>query len=160
MSNYKIGGGNKLQEYDKSTGHYGSASFDYFYRPAPAAYGLEDPNQPISYYEKRKNIIKAASFKHKNAVRERLGDFNPIQRELIVKEVKHFSFAYAIEINTYKNGATNIQGLNPGKVPRSYAVYYNIFNRNGKIVLSRKTTVDPNGKIVHDKNKLKARNKK
>lgn len=42
---------------------------------------------------------------------------------------------------------------NPGKVPGSKAIYYKVIDENGKTVRVYKETYDPNGNLIHTKEK-------
>ena len=42
---------------------------------------------------------------------------------------------------------------NPGKVPGSKAVYYKVVDKDGRTVRVYKETFDPDGKLVHVKEK-------
>lgn len=52
-----------------------------------------------------------------------------------------------------KNGNDQIKMENPGRVPGSKAVYYKIVDSEGRTVRVYKETYDPNGNLVHVKEK-------
>ncbi len=59
-----------------------------------------------------------------------------------------------IEIYHLSNDGVAIQATSPGKVPGSKAVYEKQIDVNGKTIQYTKTTYDPNGLIVHVKDKI------
>ncbi|MBX7229848.1 MAG: RHS domain-containing protein, partial [Burkholderiaceae bacterium] len=59
-----------------------------------------------------------------------------------------------IELKSLPNGSIAAQATSPGKVPGSKAVYEKQIDANGNTVQYTKTTYDPDGKIVHVKDKL------
>lgn len=58
---------------------------------------------------------------------------------------------YSVQKNT--DGSYVIKMENPGRVPGSKAIYYKIIDSEGKTVRVYKETYDPNGKLVHTKEK-------
>jgi hypothetical protein len=58
-------------------------------------------------------------------------------------------------VTLHKNGANTVfQGVVPGKVPGSKAIYEKVVDSAGKTTAYTKTTYAPNGKVVHIKNKI------
>ena len=60
----------------------------------------------------------------------------------------------SVELRELPNGGVAAQATSPGKVPGSKAVYEKQIDVNGKTVQATKTTYDPQGNIVHVKDKL------
>lgn len=60
----------------------------------------------------------------------------------------------SVELHKLPNGGVAAQARSPGKVPGSKAVYEKQIDVNGKTVQATKTTYDPEGNIVHVKDKL------
>lgn len=58
---------------------------------------------------------------------------------------------YSVQKNT--DGSYLIKMENPGRVPGSKAIYYKIIDSEGKTVRVYKETYDPNGKLIHTKEK-------
>lgn len=56
-------------------------------------------------------------------------------------------------VDKLSNGNYQIKMENPGRVPGSKAVYYKIVDREGHTVRVYKETYDPDGKLVHVKEK-------
>lgn len=52
------------------------------------------------------------------------------------------------------NGGVAVQGVSPGNVPGSYAVYEKQIDAAGDTIQYTKTTYDPAGQIVHVKDKI------
>lgn len=59
-----------------------------------------------------------------------------------------------VELRKLPNNGVAAQATSPGKVPGSKAVYEKQIDLNGNTVQSTKTTYDPQGNIVHVKDKL------
>jgi hypothetical protein len=59
-----------------------------------------------------------------------------------------------IEIYFLPNESIAIQATSPGKVPGSKAVYEKQIDINGKTIQYTKTTYNPQGHIVHVKDKI------
>lgn len=57
------------------------------------------------------------------------------------------------EIQKDGNGNFIIAMENPGRVPGSKAIYYKIIDPNGKTIRVYKETYDPDGNLVHRKEK-------
>lgn len=57
-------------------------------------------------------------------------------------------------VTALPNGNVLFEAKVPGRVPGSYAIYSKQIDNTGKTVDYNKTTVDPQGKIVHVKNKM------
>ena len=78
--------------------------------------------------------------------------------QIIQKSVKAFFKGSSNNYNNYsvlknKNGTFTVKMENPGRVPGSKAIYYKIIDSNGKTIRVYKETFDPNGKLVHRKEK-------
>ena len=77
----------------------------------------------------------------------------PIQRG-----VKSFFKGSSNNYNNYsvsknKDGSYTFRMENPGRVPGSKAIYYKIIDSDGKTVRVYKETYDPQGNLVHRKEK-------
>lgn len=59
-----------------------------------------------------------------------------------------------VETHALPNGGTAVQATSPGKVPGSKAVYEKQIDSNGTTIQTTKTTYDPEGNIVHVKDKI------
>jgi intein/homing endonuclease len=59
-----------------------------------------------------------------------------------------------IEIRQLPNEGVAVQATSPGRVPGSKAVYEKQIDVNGKTVQYTKTTYDPQGNIIHVKDKI------
>ena len=78
--------------------------------------------------------------------------------EQIQKSVKSFFKGSSNNYNSYtitknKDGTYTIKMENPGRVPGSKAIYYKIIDSKGKTIKVYKDTFDPQGKLVHRKDK-------
>ncbi len=78
--------------------------------------------------------------------------------ETIQKTVKSFFRGGSNNYNRFlvqknPNGGYTAKMENPGKVPGSKAIYYKVINENGKTVRVYKETYDPNGNLIHTKEK-------
>jgi hypothetical protein len=78
--------------------------------------------------------------------------------EPIQKGVKSFFKGSSNNYNNYsvvknKNNTYTVKMENPGKVPGSKAIYYKIIDSNGKTERVYKETYDPQGNLVHRKEK-------
>lgn len=76
----------------------------------------------------------------------------------IQKGAKNFFKGSSNNYNNYsviknKDGTYTIKMENPGRVPGSKAVYYKIIDSSGKTIRVYKDTFDPNGNLVHRKDK-------
>ncbi|EMQ2879042.1 hypothetical protein V9N52_004414, partial [Vibrio navarrensis] len=60
----------------------------------------------------------------------------------------------SVELHELPNGGVAVQATSPGKVPGSKAVYEKQIDVNGNTVQASKTTYDPQGNIVHVKDKF------
>lgn len=60
----------------------------------------------------------------------------------------------SIETHKLPNDGVAVQATSPGEVPGSKAVYEKQIDADGNTVQMTKTTYDPNGEIVHVKDKL------
>ncbi|WP_204723351.1 hypothetical protein [Fastidiosibacter lacustris] len=63
----------------------------------------------------------------------------------------------SVELRELPNGGVAAQATSPGKVPGSKAVYEKQIDVNGQTIQVTKTTYDPQGNIVHVKDKLNGR---
>lgn len=54
---------------------------------------------------------------------------------------------------SYKDGSYTVKMENPGRVPGSKAIYYKIIDHEGRTVRVYKETYDPQGNLVHRKEK-------
>jgi hypothetical protein len=59
-----------------------------------------------------------------------------------------------VEMRLLPNGGVAVQAMSPGKVPGSRAVYEKQIDVSGNTVQYTKTTYDPQGRIVHVKDKI------
>ncbi|TXX59921.1 hypothetical protein FXF06_00645 [Vibrio cholerae] len=59
-----------------------------------------------------------------------------------------------VELHELPNGGIAVQATSPGQVPGSKAVYEKQIDVDGKTVQITKTTYDPQGNIVHVKDKV------
>jgi hypothetical protein len=59
-----------------------------------------------------------------------------------------------VELRNLPNNGVAVQATSPGKVPGSKAVYEKQIDVNGKTIQATKTTYNPQGNIVHVKDKL------
>lgn len=59
----------------------------------------------------------------------------------------------SFSVETLSNGNYQIKMENPGRVPGSKAIYYKIVDSEGRTVRVYKETYDPNGNLVHVKEK-------
>ena len=59
----------------------------------------------------------------------------------------------SFSVETLSDGNYQIKMENPGRVPGSKAVYYKIVDSEGRTVRVYKETYDPNGNLVHVKEK-------
>lgn len=78
--------------------------------------------------------------------------------ESIQKSAKSFFKGSSNNYSEYsvtknKDGTYTIKMVNPGRVPGSKAVYYKIVNSGGKTIKVYKDTIDPDGNLVHRKDK-------
>ncbi|MFJ5536655.1 hypothetical protein [Vreelandella titanicae] len=60
----------------------------------------------------------------------------------------------SIEVRQLPNGGVAVQATSPGNVPGSKAVYEKQIDVNGNTIQATKTTYDPQGNIVHVKDKI------
>lgn len=58
-----------------------------------------------------------------------------------------------ITFKQLKNGDYLFEAISPGKVPGSKAIYQKWVNPNGETFKMIKTTIDPDGNIIHQKHK-------
>lgn len=82
------------------------------------------------------------------------GDPEAVQQsgQRFVKKASKGSENFRLEKQA--NGSTKYSYDTPGKVPGSKATYEKIVDKKGTTVAATKTTFDPNGAIVHVKDKL------
>ena len=78
--------------------------------------------------------------------------------ENIQKSVKSFFKGSSNNYNYYsvtknKDGSYTVKMENTGRVPGSKAIYYKIIDSDGKTVRVYKETFDPQGNLVHRKEK-------
>jgi len=78
--------------------------------------------------------------------------------ETVQKTAKSFFKGSSNNYNKYSvqknsDGGYTIKMENPGKVPGSKAVYYKVVDKDGRTVRVYKETFDPDGKLVHVKEK-------
>lgn len=78
--------------------------------------------------------------------------------EIIQKGVKSFFKGSSNNYSDYsvaknKDGSYTVKMGNPGRVPGSKAIYYKIIDSDGKTVRVYKETYDPQGNLVHRKEK-------
>lgn len=76
----------------------------------------------------------------------------------VQKPAKSFIKGSSNNYNSYEISRTNndtyiIKMENPGRVPGSKAIYYREVDSNGKTLKVYKETYDPNGNLVHRKDK-------
>lgn len=77
---------------------------------------------------------------------------------LIQRSVKSFFKGSSNNYNSYSvqkmsNGGYLVKMENPGRVPGSKAIYYKEISSDGKTIRVYKETYDPNGNLVHTKEK-------
>ncbi|QEI14100.1 hypothetical protein FY115_05935 [Cellvibrio japonicus] len=60
----------------------------------------------------------------------------------------------SVELHKLPNDGVAVQATSPGRVPGSKAVYEKQIDVNGQTIRATKTTYDPQGNIVHVKDKL------
>ena len=60
----------------------------------------------------------------------------------------------SVSVKQLPNGGVAVQGISPGRVPGSSAVYEKQIDAAGNTIQATKTTYDPGGNIVHVKDKL------
>lgn len=76
----------------------------------------------------------------------------------IQKGVKYFFKGSSNNYNKYSvtqnaDGTFTVKMENPGRVPKSKAVYTKIIDSSGRTIKVYKDTFDPNGNLVHRKDK-------
>ncbi len=81
---------------------------------------------------------------------------NPAQQKNIVRFKNKIPSNAKANIEKYclPNDTIAIQATSPGKVPGSKAVYEKQIDANGTTIQYTKTTYDPQGNIVHVKDKI------
>ncbi len=82
----------------------------------------------------------------------------PSLPQSIQKGVKSFLKGSSNNYNHYSVQRTDSGGYiarmeNPGRVPGSKAIYYKVIDSTGKTLRVYKETYDPNGRLVHTKEK-------
>lgn len=89
--------------------------------------------------------------------KDALGSVSSMPKE-IQNSVKKFFKGSSNNYNSYSvsqntDGTYTIKMINPGRVPGSKAVYNKIVDSSGKTLKVFKDTFDPEGKLVHRKEK-------